>query len=65
MLMGRIATPVKYKLPIVAVIIKNNVLGQIKWEQMIFHGNPEFGVEFQPIDSLKFAEACGATGYSH
>ena len=24
------------------VIIKNNVLGQIKWEQMVFLGNPEY-----------------------
>jgi pyruvate dehydrogenase (quinone)/pyruvate oxidase len=63
MLMAELATAVKYKLPIVVVIIKNNVLGQIKWEQMVFLGNPEYGVELQPIDFVKFAEACGATGY--
>ena len=63
MLMGELATAVKYKLPIMVVVIKNNVLGQIKWEQMVFLGNPEFGVELQPIDFVKFAEACGATGY--
>jgi pyruvate dehydrogenase (quinone) len=54
---------VKYKLPIIVVIIKNNTLGQIKWEQMVFLGNPEYGVDLQPIDFVKFAEACGATGY--
>ncbi len=26
-------------------------------------GNPEFGVEFTPIDWVKFAEACGGKGY--
>jgi pyruvate dehydrogenase (quinone) len=62
MLMGELVTAVKYKLPIIIVIIKNNVLGQIKWEQMVFLGNPEFAVELQPIDFVKFAEACGATG---
>jgi pyruvate dehydrogenase (quinone)/pyruvate oxidase len=62
MLMGELATAVKYKLPIVIVIIKNDTLGQIKWEQMVFLGNPEFAVELQPIDFVKFAEACGATG---
>jgi pyruvate dehydrogenase (quinone) len=62
MLMGELVTAVKYKLPIIIVIIKNNVLGQIKWEQMVFLGNPEFGVELQPIDFVKYAEACGATG---
>jgi pyruvate dehydrogenase (quinone)/pyruvate oxidase len=63
MLMAELVTAVKYKLPIVVVVIKNNVLGQIKWEQMVFLGNPEYGVELQPIDFVKFAEACGATGY--
>ena len=63
MLMAELATAVKYKLPIVLVIIKNNTLGQIKWEQMVFLGNPEYGVDLQPIDFVKFAEACGAAGF--
>jgi pyruvate dehydrogenase (quinone)/pyruvate oxidase len=63
MLMGEFATAVKYKLPIKVVIVKNNTLGQIKWEQMVFLGNPEFGVELQPIDFVKFAEACGGRGF--
>src|SRR5262249_27309289 len=34
MMMGEMATLVKYKLPVKVIVIKNNVLGQIKWEQM-------------------------------
>ncbi len=64
MLMGEMATAVKYNLPIVVVILKNNVLGQIKWEQMVFLGNPEYGVELHPIDFAKYAEAVGAAGFS-
>lgn len=63
MLMAELVTAVKYKLPIIVVVIKNNVLGQIKWEQMVFLGNPEYGVDLQPIDFVKFAEACGAQGF--
>jgi pyruvate dehydrogenase (quinone) len=63
MLMGEFATAVKYRLPIKVVIIKNNVLGMIKWEQMVFLGNPEYGVSLEPIDFVKFAEACGAIGF--
>ena len=63
MLMADLVTAVKYKLPIIVVVIKNNVLGQIKWEQMVFLGNPEYGVDLHPIDFVKFADACGATGY--
>jgi len=64
MLMAEIATAVKYRLPIKVVIIKNDTLGQIKWEQMVFLGNPEYGVELQPIDFAAFARACGATGFT-
>ncbi|HET7872267.1 MAG TPA: thiamine pyrophosphate-dependent enzyme [Terriglobales bacterium] len=62
MLMAELVTAVKYRLPIIVVVLKNNTLGQIKWEQMVFLGNPEFGVDLQPIDFVRFAEACGATG---
>jgi pyruvate dehydrogenase (quinone) len=64
MLMAEMATCVKYQLPVKVVIIKNNTLGQIKWEQMVFLGNPEYGVEFTPIDFAAFARACGATGFT-
>jgi pyruvate dehydrogenase (quinone)/pyruvate oxidase len=62
MLMADFVTAVKYGLPIKVVIFKNNALGQIKWEQMVFLGNPEYGIDLAPIDFAKFAEACGGTG---
>jgi pyruvate dehydrogenase (quinone)/pyruvate oxidase len=62
MLMAELATCVKYDLPVKVVVIKNNSLGQIKWEQMVFLGNPEYGCELQPIDFAGVARACGATG---
>lgn len=62
MLMAEFATAVKYQLPIKVVVIKNNTLGQIKWEQIVFLGNPEFGCDLQPIDFVKFAESCGGKG---
>ncbi|HUP62084.1 MAG TPA: thiamine pyrophosphate-dependent enzyme [Thermoanaerobaculia bacterium] len=62
MLMSEIATAVKYKLPIRVFVLKNDTLGMIKWEQMVFLGNPEYGCELQPIDFAAVARACGATG---
>ena len=64
MLMAEFANCVMYKLPIKVVIIKNNSLGMIKWEQMVFLGNPEYGCELHPIDFAAFARACGATGFT-
>ncbi len=64
MLMAEFSTAVKYNLPIKVVILTNNVLGQIRWEQMVLLGNPEYGVELKPIDFAAFARACGGTGFT-
>ena len=62
MLMGEIATCVKYKLPVKIMVSNNNALGLIRWEQMMLLGLPEYGIELQEIDFVKVAEACGAKG---
>lgn len=64
MLMADFATACKYKLPIVVVVLSNESLGMIKWEQLVFMGNPEYGTELHSIDFAKFAEACGGIGFS-
>ncbi len=64
MLMGEFATAVKYRLPIKVVVMKNNSLGQIKWEQMVMLGNPEYVCELHPIDFAAFARACGGSGFT-
>lgn len=62
MLGFELLTAVKYQLPIKIVVIKNDYLGMIKWEQMVMLGKPEFGVKLQTFDFKMFADACGATG---
>lgn len=62
MLMGELITAVAYKLPIKIILFKNNSLGQIKWEQMVFLGNPEFACDLTPVDFAGVARACGAEG---
>ncbi len=62
MMMGEFATLVQHQLPVKVVVMKNNSLGLIKWEQMLYLGNPEYGVDLHPVDFAKVAEACGAPG---
>jgi len=59
MLMGDFVTLRKYNLNAKIIVIKNNALGQIKWEQMVFLGNPEFGCELEPIEFTDVAKGCG------
>jgi pyruvate dehydrogenase (quinone) len=63
MLMGELATCVKYKLPVRIVVIKNNALNQIRWEQMVFLGNPEYVCDLQPIDFAGVARAFGVSSF--
>ncbi|MDW0173436.1 MAG: thiamine pyrophosphate-binding protein [Nitrososphaeraceae archaeon] len=64
MLMSEFATAVQYQLPIKVIVLNNKILGMIRWEQMAFLGNPEYGIEFSQIDFVKIAEACGGKGFS-
>ena len=59
MLLGELITVAAYKLNIKIVVIKNNTLGQIKWEQMVFLGNPEFACDLFPADFVRIAQGCG------
>src|SRR5437588_3837833 len=64
MLIGELATCVKYGLDVKIVVIKNNSLGQIKWEQMVFLGNPEYVCDLQPIDFATVARGFGLEAFS-
>jgi pyruvate dehydrogenase (quinone)/pyruvate oxidase len=61
--MGELATLMKYKLNVKIIVIKNNVLGQINWEQMVFLGHPEYVCELQPIDFAAVAQGFGLTAF--
>jgi pyruvate dehydrogenase (quinone) len=62
MLMAELTTAVANKLPVKIVILKNNSLAEVKFEQKEI-GNPEFGCDLAPIDFVAFAKACGAEGF--
>jgi pyruvate dehydrogenase (quinone) len=59
MLLGELITVAAYKLNIKIVVIKNNTLGQIKWEQMVFLGNPEYACDLFPADFVAIARGAG------
>ena len=63
MLMGEFATAAKYKLPIKVVVLKNDHYSRIMSEDKAL-GIPPFGTELQPIDFVRFAEACGGAGFA-
>jgi pyruvate dehydrogenase (quinone) len=63
MLGSELSTAAHHGLPVKVVVIKNGSLGMIKWEQMVFLGNPSYGVELPDVDFVAFAEAQGVKGF--
>jgi pyruvate dehydrogenase (quinone) len=62
MLMAEMTTAVQHNLPVKVIVLKNNSLAEVKFEQIEL-GNPSFGCDLSPIDFVAFARACGAEGY--
>lgn len=59
MLLGELITVAAYKLNIKIIVIKNDTLGQIKWEQMVFLGNPEYACNLFSADFVAIARGAG------
>ncbi|MCU1260237.1 MAG: pyruvate oxidase [Bryobacterales bacterium] len=62
MLMAELSTAVQHKLPVKVILLKNNTLSEVQFEQQEL-GNPAFGCDLAPIDFAAFAQACGADGF--
>jgi pyruvate dehydrogenase (quinone) len=59
MSLAELATCVRYRLPVKVIVLNNGSLGQIRWEQMMFLGNPDFGCDLTPVDFARVAEGLG------
>lgn len=56
-----IETALRYKLPVVILLLNDNAYGFIKWEQQA-KGFGNFGLEYDNPDFVKYAESYGARG---
>lgn len=55
-------TAVGEKLPIITIVLNNQVLGMVKQWQDVFYDKRFSSTLLKPFDFVKFAEACGAKG---
>lgn len=63
MVMQDFVTAVQYKLPIIVVVLNNQELAFIKYEQQAA-GELEYAIDLGDIDFAKFADSCGGIGYN-
>ncbi|MDD1663067.1 MAG: thiamine pyrophosphate-dependent enzyme [Methanomicrobiales archaeon] len=59
--MAEVVTAVKYRLPMVIVVMDNRELGMIRVEQQMEH-YPNFGTDLLNPDFAAYADACGGRG---
>ena len=52
----------RHYLPVKVIILKNNSLAEVRFEQTGLGYRP-FGIELGPIDFVAVAKACGAAGF--
>ena len=62
MLMAELSTAVQHQLPVKIIVLKNNSLSEVRFEQEEL-GYPTYGCDLPPIDFVAFARACGADGF--
>jgi thiamine pyrophosphate-dependent acetolactate synthase large subunit-like protein len=63
MSIAELSTCVRYRLPVKVVVINNSSLAQIKWEQLMFLGNQEYGCDLEPVNFAQVAEGFGVRGF--
>jgi pyruvate dehydrogenase (quinone) len=61
MLMAELSTAVRYRLPVKIVVLRNDMLAEVVFEQKEL-GNTPYGCELGGIDFAQVAAACGAAG---
>jgi pyruvate dehydrogenase (quinone)/pyruvate decarboxylase len=62
MLMAELSTAVAHQLPVKIILLKNNSLAEVMFEQREI-GNPDFGCALPQMDFVSFARACGADAF--
>ena len=62
MFIAELSTRARLNLPVKVMILKNNSLAEVRFEQTEL-GYAPFGIELGPIDFVAFAKACGAAGF--
>ncbi len=61
MAMAEVVTAIKYRLPMVVVVLNNHELGMIRVEQQMEH-YPNFATDLLNPDFAAYGKACGGEG---
>ena len=61
--LGELATVAGLALDIKILVLRNDALAQVRWEQLVSLGIPDYATELPPIDFAAVAQGFGLTAY--
>ena len=64
MSLGELATCARHRLNLKILVLRNDSLGWVRWDQMVFAGNPEYGCELEPVDFAAVARGFGLPAFT-
>ncbi len=62
--LGELATCARYRLDLKLLVLRNDTLGSIRWDQTVFAGNPEYGCDLHPVDFAAVARGFGLAAFT-
>ena len=62
--LGDLATCVRHRLNLKLLVLRNDTLGSVRWDQSMFAGNPEYGCDLQPVDFAAVARGFGLAAFT-
>lgn len=57
--LGELATCMRHRLNLKIVVLRNDTLGSVRWDQLVFAGIPDYGCELEPVDFALVARGFG------
>jgi pyruvate dehydrogenase (quinone)/pyruvate oxidase len=61
---GELATLARYGMDLKVLVLKNNLLAQLRWEQLIQLGHQEYATELHPVDFAAVAQGFGVASFA-
>ena len=62
--LGELATCARHRLNLKIMVLRNDTLGSVRWEQMVYSGTPEYGCDLQPVDFAAVARGFGLAAFT-
>lgn len=62
--LGELATCVRHRLDVKLLVLRNDALAAVRWDQVVFAGTQEYACDLQPVEFTTVARGFGLTAFT-